>query len=511
MKFICKIIGIFFLALIHVTVAIAQKPSQGTCKVKVLDENGLSVPGATVIVKGTGTGAVADANGICILPSVNYGATLVVSCLGYTDTECIFTGTPITVSIQSSFEFLDDVVVVGYGTQRKKDITGAITQVKGDVVNEFAGAGAARLLQGRIAGVQVQTNSGNPGNTVQITIRGANSVKGDSSPLWIINGFPGDISMINSSDIETIDVLKDASATAIYGSRGANGVIMVTTKGARDGAVAVDYNGSIGVQSLAKKIEMMDAQQYMLFINEKNEINGKPKVFSADEIISPRANTDWQDEVFRNALITSHSISTRGGNEKFQAALSASYFSQDGIIKSSDYSRYSINGDLKFNPKKWLSIRSNIIISRIDQNRMSSESAGRESSVTSNALLSSPLARVYNADGTFAYDADLPVSPRNAVAYLNEVKNKRQYDKNKASLSFIFKPVKGLNLELSGNRQSSQYRADLYTPNTYMNANSAEAQILTTETVDYVLNGIATYDRTFSDKHRFSILGGASY
>ena len=508
MKTISKFIGTCLLALLTVSAAFAQSPKSGNCTVTAVDESGTPIPGVAVMVKGTSVGAVADVSGKCTLPSVSQGATIIVSCIGYEDAEYKFNGNSIKAVLKASSEFLEDVVVVGYGTQRKKDLTGSVTQVKGDVINEFSNASAAGLLQGRVAGVHVQADSGNPGSEVQVVIRGANSVKGSNAPLWIINGFPGDISMINASDIETIDVLKDASATAIYGSRGANGVIIVTTKSAKDGKVVVEYNGSVGIQSLAKKIEMMDAQDYMLFINEKNAFNGKPQLFSAEEILYPRANTDWQDQVFRNAAITSHSVSARGGNEKFQAALTASYFYQDGIIRNNNYQRYSVNADLKYNPTKWLSIRSNIIVSRIDQDAMSSESAGRETSVTANSLLSCPLASVYNEDGSYAFETDLPLTRRNAVAYLDLVTNDKRYDKNKMSLGLTFKPIEGLSIDLAGNRAFSYYRHDSFTPNEYMDL-GGEASVSTTNTERYNLEGLVTYEKEIG-KHRFSVMGGST-
>ena len=508
MKSFSKFIGACLLALLTVTAAFAQSSKTGNCTVTAVDESGITIPGFTVVVKGTTVGAVADAAGVCTIPSVSQGATLVVSCLGYEEVECKFDGKPIKVVLKDSMEFLNDVVVVGYGTQRKKDLTGAVAQVKGDVINEFSNSSAAALLQGRIAGVYVQSESGNPGASVQVVIRGANSVKGSNAPLWIINGFPGDISMINASDIETIDVLKDASATAIYGSRGANGVIIVTTKSAKDGKVAVEYNGSVGVQSLAKKIDMMDAQEYMLFINEKNAFNGKPQMFTAQEILNPRANTNWQDEVFRNAAITSHSVTARGGTEKFQAALTTSYFYQDGIIKNNNYQRYNINADMKYNPTKWLSIRGNVIVSRIDQDAMTSESAGRETSVTANSLLSCPLASVYNADGSYAFETDLPLTKRNAVAYLDLVTNDKRYDKNKMSLGFTFKPIEGLSIDIAGNRAFSYYRHDSFTPNSYMES-GGQASVSTTNTERYNLEGLVTYEKEIG-KHRFSVMGGST-
>ncbi|MDY5302495.1 MAG: TonB-dependent receptor plug domain-containing protein, partial [Candidatus Cryptobacteroides sp.] len=309
----------------------AYGQGNGTCRVKVVDEIG-PLPGAAVVVKGTSIGQAVDNKGVCTLTSLKSNSVLVVSCLGYDDKEVIWNGkAEITVRLSNSSQMLDETVVIGYGTQRKKDLSGAIAQVKGEVLNEFSTLSVSNALQGRVAGVEISQINGQPGAGMQVRIRGANSIKGSNDPLWIIDGFPGDINMINTSDIESVEILKDASATAIYGSRGANGVVIITTRRAKKGDVRVEYNGSAGVQTLTKKLEVLSGDEYMHYLNDKADIQGQPAVFTPEQIAANQWNTSWQDEIFRPALITDHAITVTGGSEKLQSIVGVSMFKQDGI------------------------------------------------------------------------------------------------------------------------------------------------------------------------------------
>ena len=374
----------------------------GNCTVRILDAGGNPVSGAAVVVKGSNRGEISDTKGICRFHAIPAHAVLTVSYLGMTARETPLNGrTEITITLTEESLQMDELVVVGYGVQRKRDLSGAIAQVKGDVINEFANLSVASALQGRVSGVQINQLNGQPGAGIQVRIRGANSIKGDNEPLWIINGFPGDINMINTSDIESVEILKDASATAIYGSRGANGVVIVTTKSAKQGEVKVTYDGSVGVQSLAKQMEMLSGDEYMIYLNKKAEINGLPAVFTEKQIQENTFNTNWQDEVFRAAVITNHAVDITGGNSKFQGSLGASYFKQDGIVKKSGYERISLRTDLNYNISKYVSASANIIFSRSNHDQMNSQGGSRGSSVIGAALVTSPLATPHYDDGSW--------------------------------------------------------------------------------------------------------------
>jgi TonB-linked SusC/RagA family outer membrane protein len=321
----------------------------------VTDEKGATLPGVSVLLKGTGPtnrlrGVVTDAKGAFQL-TVPDGATLVVSFVGYLTQE-IVVGSRATVDIQLALDTkaLEEVVVVGYGTQRKIETTGAIASVKAADLLQTPVANVAQGLQARVAGVQITQNSGAPGGNVSVRIRGTNSINGSSEPLYVIDGIQiansggitdvSPLSQINPNDIESIEVLKDASSTAIYGARAANGVVLITTKRGKDGATRISYDGYGGVQQVNKTLDVLNARQFAQLENEvyKRSIYADPS--------SLGEGTNWQNLIFRKAPIQSHQLSVTGGNQKTQLALSLNYFNQDGIIKNSSFDRYSFRSNI---------------------------------------------------------------------------------------------------------------------------------------------------------------------
>lgn len=485
----------------------AHGQGRGTCRVKVVDELG-PLPGAAVLVKGTTNGQAVDNNGVCTISSVPDKAVLVISCLGYDDTEVIWNGkSDITVRMKSSSQLLDETVVVGYGTQRKKDLSGAIAQVKGDVINEYSTLSVANALQGRVAGVEISQLNGQPGSGMQVRIRGANSIKGSNDPLWIIDGFPGDINMINTSDIESVEILKDASATAIYGSRGANGVVIVTTKRAKQGDLHVEYNGSAGVQTLTKTLEMLSGDEYMHYLNDKAAIQGNPAVFTPEQIAANQWSTNWQDEITRPALLTDHSVSVSGGNDKMQSIVGASWFRQDGIVKRSGYQRASINAKLNYNISKYVSANANIIYSYTVHDQMNSQGGGTSAIVSS--FKTSPLATPHYDDGTWNDFVSQPAGGLNPVAYLYEVSNRWRSNRIVANAGITIRPVSGLSIQLTGNVRNGLSRKDYFKTKKYPNS-VGEASISFGDTMDLSGNGIITYDKSFG-KHNLNVMGGVTY
>ena len=474
---------------------------------KVVDELG-PLPGAAVLVKGTTNGQAVDNNGVCTISSVPDKAVLVISCLGYDDAEVIWNGkSDITVRMKSSSQLLDETVVVGYGTQRKKDLSGAIAQVKGDVINEYSTLSVANALQGRVAGVEISQLNGQPGAGMQVRIRGANSIKGSNDPLWIIDGFPGDINMINTSDIESVEILKDASATAIYGSRGANGVVIVTTKRAKQGDLHVEYNGSAGVQTLTKTLEMLSGDEYMHYLNDKAAIQGNPAVFTPEQIAANQWSTNWQDEITRPALLTDHSVSVSGGNDKMQSIVGASWFRQDGIVKRSGYQRASINAKLNYNISKYVSANANIIYSYTVHDQMNSQGGGTSAIVSS--FKTSPLATPHYDDGTWNDFVSQPAGGLNPVAYLYEVSNRWRSNRIVANAGITIRPVSGLSIQLTGNVRNGLSRKDYFKTKKYPNS-VGEASISFGDTMDLSGNGIITYDKSFG-KHNLNVMGGVTY
>ncbi|HMI67451.1 MAG TPA: TonB-dependent receptor plug domain-containing protein, partial [Cyclobacteriaceae bacterium] len=285
----------------------------------VRDEHDMELPGANVVEKGTINGVLSDAAGKFTLTVQSEHSILSVSFIGYLPSETVVGGnTDITIKLEPDQKQLDEVVVVGYGEVKKSDLTGSVSSVKSADLNAYPSNNAVLSLSGRAAGVQVIQNNGSPGGAVSVRIRGTNSVQGSNEPLYVVDGFPvnGNPTFLNNSDIESLEILKDASATAIYGNRGANGVVLITTKKGKSGKTTVDYEGSYSIQSVRKKLDMMDAPQFAQFYNEVAANDGQPARYTQAQIDAMGKGTDWQNLVLRNAPLLNQSLTVAGGNDK---------------------------------------------------------------------------------------------------------------------------------------------------------------------------------------------------
>lgn len=488
----------------------SQKNADHACTVRILDDDGKPVSGAAVVVKGSNTGEISDAKGFVRFRNIPRDATLSVTYLGMDAREEPVNGrSAFDIKLSQGSLMMDELVVVGYGVQRKRDLSGAVAQVKGDLINEFANVSVAQALQGRVSGVQVNQLNGQPGAGIQVRIRGANSIKGDNEPLWIINGFPGNINMINTSDIESVEILKDASATAIYGSRGANGVVIVTTKGAKGGGIKVSYDGSVGIQTLYKQMDVLNGNEYMNYLNEKARVNDQPAVFTPEQIAANVWNTNWQDEIFRSAVITNHAVDISGGGPVFKGSLGLSYFDQDGIVKKGGYERISIRTNLEYNISKYVTASANVIFSRSNHDQMNSQGGSRGTSVINSALTASPLATPHYDDGSWNDFQTQPTAGMNPVAYLHEIKNRRYANRLLANAALTVKPVEGLSIQVAANVQNSQARTDYTRSLAYPNYDGA-ASVSFDEVVDITSNNIITYDKGFG-RHHLNVMGGITY
>lgn len=328
-KHIQKII-LFLVIMLNANLLFAQSHSVSG---KITDgESGLGIPGATVLESGTLNGTTTDIDGRFMLKVASPSSILEISFIGFqTQKVPVDKRTTIDITLVPEVTNLSEVVVIGYGTQKKKVVTGAIASVSSDEITSTSVLRVDQAMQGRTAGVQVTNLSGQPGEAPTIRIRGAGTT-GNADPLYIVDGLAvGGIDYLNPGDIESIDVLKDAASAAIYGARAANGVVLITTKGSKQGKMTVTYSGYSGIQNVANTIDMLNADQYRMLMNEGARNAGLTEPFDLNEI--PQHNTNWQDELFqKNAPIQNHEISVSGGNEKSTYASSMSYFSQQGII-----------------------------------------------------------------------------------------------------------------------------------------------------------------------------------
>lgn len=400
-----------------------------TIRGKVIDNKGQPLPGVTVKLKGTPTVAITDPRGNYIISFDAENAVLQFSFVGFASQEVLVSGQQvINIILLEQVSSLSDVVVIGYGTQKREDINGAVSSIKASDIANTPQPSIDQLMQGKVAGVTVTQNSGAPGSNTSVHIRGITSLQGNNEPLYVIDGVPisGDatnystsgrsplqsanvstgteetavspLSLINPNDIATVDILKDASATAIYGARASNGVIIITTKRGKSGAAKITYDGYAGFQQPAKYLQMMNLQQYATLHNAIAPLfSVKPNPQFADLSLLGRG-TDWQRAIFRNASMQSHQISVSGGSDASNYYISGGYLDQKGMVIGSDFKRYTIHTNVNGKVGNWFDIGSSINASRTNENTVLSDNTG----IIYNALLNTPDLPVRNADGTFA-------------------------------------------------------------------------------------------------------------
>lgn len=435
-----KLLRLIFLiclaAVTSSTVLFAQRTVTG----KVVDENNAAMPGASIIVKGTTIGTATDLNGNFSFSVPADATTLVVSFIGMDTKEVPITSGPMTITLATTSEQVDAVVVIGYGTIRRSEVTSAIASVKTADIQDLVVAGVDQALQGKVAGLQVMNNSGQPGGGVSLRVRGITSVN-SNDPLIVVDGVPftsnsvsnkgydglggsngqtqnSFLATLNPNDIESIDVLKDASAQAIYGSQAANGVILITTKKGRAGDGKITYDFSYGLQSVTKKLDVMNLREFAEYQNSVIAELG-PGYIPTEEFADPSLlgkGTDWQDAIFRRGMTMDHQLGISGGKDNTSYYFSAGYFDQQGILIGSDFKRYSTRFNVDSQVKSWLKAGASGNVTRSIQNVTLADAA--ESTIWW-AALQNPLIPVKNLDGTWAgnysvggynYTADNPVA-----------------------------------------------------------------------------------------------------
>ena len=472
--------------------------------------DGLPVIGSQVVVKGNSTiGTITDANGNYTLKGVPSNAVLIFSYISMETVEVpVENRTRVDVVMEPPQYLLDEITVVsiGYGTVRKRDLTGSVASIKGEELTVTPTATIAQSLQGRIPGVEVRTINSEPASDPQIRIRGISSIKGGNDPLWVIDGFAGSPNMLDPSDIESVEVLKDASATAIYGSRGGSGVIIVNTKQGREGKTQVDYNGSFGVSSLAKKMDMMNATQYMKFQNTAYANLGSPAYFSADQIANAGKGTDWQDVAFHTGYTSEHSVSVKAGTNKSRIGAGVSYHDEDGIIRGNEFKRLTMRANIDHTISSQVSFTASLIYSHL----MHDKQAG----VMPAALRASPTLTGYNSDGTYmdlgmAYTFS-PKGMLNPEALVNERSQNWRSNRILGNASVSYKPVKGLTLRTAMSVNVNNNREDYYLTTKYPNNTDGNGSIDLTELMGITSETTATYSRLFGE-HNISVLGGMVY
>lgn len=500
----------------------------------VVDETGQPVIGANIVVEGTTNGTISDLDGNFML-DVPEKADLRVSYIGYLDQKVkVGTSTTLRIVLKEDTQTLDEVIVVGYGTMKKSDITGSVASVRLDDLKEGASTSVDQMLLGKSAGVNVVQSSGEPGGGFSVNIRGASSINGGVSPLYVIDGVPIDnsrpvsqgsivgfsdnrsprnpMSSINPADIESLEILKDASATAIYGSRGANGVILITTKSGKAEKMKVSYSGSVGIQSPSNKLDLLSAADYKRVLNDIIDAGGDSEANRVGDIAYGGIGTDWQDEVTRqNAITHEHQLSFSGGNSKTFYYTSFNYVNQEGIVKNTSFERLGARLNLKSDINEHLKIGMNVTGSYMKDHFVANGFGVNENAgVMYVAYNFDPTLPVKDEEGNYALSPILTLD--NPVALQEGMISYSDTYRILASAFAEYYITKDLFLRLNlGTDFMNESRKNFVSSLTKQGKfNGGIGSNQNSEKSNYIVEGTANYSKTIQ-KHSFGALAGISY
>ena len=483
----------------------------------VIDESGEPVIGANVVEKGTTNGVTTDMEGSFILNIVQ-NSIVQISYIGYIPQEvAVRNQSNITIVLIEDTKVLDEIVIIGYGSVRKSDLTGSVSSISSDKVTQVKSvSNIAQTLQGQMSGVMANQRSGQPGEAINIIIRGANSISGGNDPLYVVDGMLLESlsSQLNPDDIQNIEILKDASATAIYGSRGANGVIMITTKRGSEGKPQVSYSGYFGGQTLRKKLDLIDAHDFAILQNEVAANDGTALPWTDSAINALGKGTDWQDEVYRTGAVQNHDISLKGGSTNTKYYTSFGYFSQDGIIRNSGFDRISfrVNFDQTITSKIDLSTSLSIQNSKYKQAVYTGADGGGGIPFTTMVMPSTQ--GIYNEDGTYTRFTGVSWGETNPVGISKEVYNPTNSTRVIGNGRLNIEIIDGLTLRLSAGIDQENSRTDYYAPSTITLGQTSQgngrAYKNYSNKITFLNENILSYNKTF-ENHTFDAMAGYTY
>ncbi len=521
---------------------------------KVTDKGGQPLPGVTVIEKGTTNGTVTNIDGDYTLSNLPAGATLQFSFVGMKSQEIVVNSQArINVVLEEETIGLEEVVAIGYATQKRSSVTSSISSVSTDEIKDIPVSNTATALQGKLPGVIVQQTTGKPGNTPALKVRGFGSISAGNDPLIVVDG-----NIVNSSvfstlsqdEIASIDVLKDASSTAIYGSRGSNGVIMVTTKRGKKGKTVINLNVYSGIQQITKKMDLLNSQQFAEFSREAyntayteriegasagdpNSVRPQPADrmrypqgdvydwlnFNDSQMVANLPYHDFQDLIFRSAPLSNYQVSASGGNDNVQFLVSGNYMKQKGIMEKSSMDKYAFrtNIDVTVNPKFRLGLDFNP--SYIDRSDVKSDGHWASNGVINAALSSVPFAPIYSSDGT-TYSSQAELAPAYGwPGVTNPLANITEYDDNSKILRFLgniyaeYDVLPELKYRISGNvsvnnTRQNTYRTSQMPLNQLLPPNQATGSAISFMDISWLFNQTLNYSKTFNEDHTISVLLG---
>lgn len=533
----------------------------------VTDIHGEPLIGATVVESGTSNGTVTDVNGHYEL-NANPSSFIEVSYLGHITRKVKGSNTKKIVLSEDSQQ-LNELLVIGYGVQRKRDVTTSVASLKGNEIADLATTSIEQALVGRMAGVQITQPNGAPGAGMEIKVRGTGTITAGNSPLYVVDGVPlsddsgaatgynvSPLSSIDAGDIESIEILKDASSAAIYGSRGSNGVVVITTKQGLEGKPQIKYDGYVGVQSIANKIDVLDAYEYAQLVYDAHnnsyydqlELAGKTNLYNPNATNQERwdilksgeindnqgwmlppeilpyiqgekglTNTDWQKEVLRTGIITKHNLSISGGTKAIKYLVSGNYQDEQGIVINSDFNKFGIRGKIDATHKKW-KLGANINLNRSVYNIVNSEGRYGDDGVLSLALGAAPIYSVYDEDGNFNYAHNTTSygnsKLNNPVAVASLIEDQMVQMQIMGVAYAQYDIMKGLNLRTQGSWNYRNYTRDYYRPASLPNSTNRTppsnpiAESRTKSKYTWVWETTLNYNKTINKIHKINALAG---
>lgn len=491
----------------------------------VTDRKGEPLPGVTIVAKGTTLGTTTNEEGsFSITIPVNV-EIIQFSFVGMLSQEITVEGkTRLTVIMEEEAIGLEEIVAVGYGSVRKKDLTGATSRLTEDNMNKSVATSPLEMMQGRVSGVNITQNNGEPGAGMSVRIRGTNSVRSGQDPLYVIDGVPLDnsnvtptggsaagygsgasknsINFLNPEDIESIDILKDASSTAIYGARGANGVVLITTKKGKQGKGVITYDGYTGISQIREKMDLLSPQEFRSYTKS-----------DGSKLLDLGASVDWQDEVFTTGITQSHNLSYSGGTENFTYHASMGYLNQGGIVESTGQEK--LNGMINVSQKALdgkLNVTASLIASHITDDRApitEASGAGYEGDLILTTLKTNPTYPIFNEDGSYYQHAN---DQRNAVAMIDLVDDETQTDRIISNLSAEYEMFKDLKykINIGFDRTSAEREVNQDKQLSYL-VNKGEADINTITANNRLIENYITYQKYFDNNHSMNFLAGHAY
>ena len=507
--------------------------SQISVSGKVSDSSGSPLPGVTVVVKGTTQGTITDADGNYSLSKVPGDATLTFSFVGMKTQEIPVAGkTTINVAMAEETIGIEEVVAVGYGTIRKSDLTGSVSRVTVEDVSEKSITSVEQMLQGRSAGVQITSNTGAPGGGINFSIRGAASITGSNQPLFVVDGYPlssdidakeslgvdsdiastpGDnlLSFINPADIESVEILKDASSTAIYGSRASNGVVLITTKRGKSGWDNITYNFRTDVSQLPKTIDVLNTDDYLSYVNEAYLNSGQEAPFDATELAYySETNTNWQDLIFRTAYSQDHQLNLSGGLEKMRYSVNFGYLNENGIVKNTKFDRgtMAIKFDRELNKKLSFGVNLHTAISKGKAVMQSMKRADVGHSIVSGALRTRPIDAPYTEQNVLD---ESYFNPLTMVEKMDDINRINTFVSN----AFIkYNITNSLSYKFNGGFNTTFTHRDLYYPKGTRTGQAANGYAYYGENSrsSYLIENTLTFNKSF-DKHRINAVVGQTW